>query len=280
MKIIRPFMIIALLALSLAGCETASPGPASHSAGETADSSQPETIDDQTDLNPSPESAASTEEDIVPPEENQPEYYVDEKYFIRPVKEMDKSEKIALLTFDDSPSGVSTLAILDILDKYNAKAIWFINGYYAEKHKDLLKEIHDRGHIIGNHTWWHKNFKLDKLSPEETREEIVSINDLVEEVIGERPKFFRAPNGTYTEEAKKVIREENMQYMNWSVGSRDWELKKPEEIKEQVLATIHNGANILFHDKKITAEVLDSILKELTDQGYTFVLPTEVRVAE
>lgn len=207
----------------------------------------------------------------------QPQYYVNDKFFIKPVNEED-DHKVVLLTFDDSPAGDTTYEILDILDKYNAKAIWFVNGYYANRNRDLLKEIHDRGHLIGNHTWWHKNLK--KLDADTTREEIVSINDLVEEVTGVRPSYFRAPYGVYSNEAKKILKEENMQFMNWTWGSLDWELETAEEIAKNVIDNIHKGANILFHDKRITAEALDTILHHLQEQGYSFVLPTEVRVQD
>lgn len=234
---------------------------------------QAEVIDLNKETNQEDQDSNKNDDPVVEPTA----YYVNDKYYIKPINK-DDDEKVVLLTFDDSPAGDSTQAILDLLDKYNAKAIWFINGYYADKNRDLLKEIHDKGHIIGNHTWWHENFK--KLDAEKTREEIVSINDLVEEVTGVRPTYFRAPFGVYTDEAKKVIKEENMQYMNWTWGSLDWELKNSEDIEKNVIDHIHNGANILFHDKRITAEALENILKTLTEEGYTFVLPTEVRIQE
>lgn len=64
-------------------------------------------------------------------------------------------EKIVLLTFDDTPTAEATYQILDILDKYKAKALFFVNGHYAEPNLDTLLEIKNRGHLIGNHTWWH-----------------------------------------------------------------------------------------------------------------------------
>lgn len=240
------------------------------------DINQQSTTDEKSNSEQTTEEPKTEEQQIEAVEEN-PQYYVNEKYFIKPVNSDDKS-KVVLLTFDDSPAGDSTRSILDTLDKYDAKAIWFINGYYADKNRELLKDIHNRGHIIGNHTWWHEN--LSKIDAETTRTEIVSINDLVEEVIGVRPVYFRAPFGVYSDEAKKVLQEENMQYMNWTWGSLDWELKTAEEIEKNVIDNIHSGANILFHDKRITAEALENILKALTDEGYTFVLPTEVRVQD
>lgn len=203
-------------------------------------------------------------------------YYVNSNYYIKPL-DPTVSNKVILLTFDDAPQGDYTLEILDILDKYNAKAIFFINGHYAVKHQDLVIEIHNRGHLLGNHTWWHENLK--KITPELTTEEIVKVNNLIEELTGERPVYFRPPFGVMSDYAKEVVANENMQSMNWSLGSLDWEYNKADQsdkVVEQVLSNIVPGANILMHDKQVTAIALDQILEELMNQGYTFVLPTEV----
>lgn len=203
-------------------------------------------------------------------------YYVNSNYYIKPL-DPNVSDKVVLLTFDDTPQGNFTLEILDILDKYDAKAIFFINGHYAVKHQELVMEIYNRGHILGNHTWWHENLK--KITPEKTTEEIIKVNDLIEEWTGERPKFFRPPFGVMSDYAKEVVANENMQSMNWSLGSLDWEYNKPEQsdqVVKQVLDNIVPGANILMHDKEVTAIALEQILEELSEQGYSFVLPTEV----
>ncbi len=213
-------------------------------------------------------------------------YYVDLKNFNIHPKEKDSKEKIVLLTFDDGPKGKVTLQILDILDKYQAKSIWFINGFNygwdykaspekAETFKTLVKEIHDRGHIIANHTWEHEN--LRKLPADKQRKEILSMNELLTNITGEKVNYFRPPFGAYTDIQKQVMKDENMQWMNWSVGSLDWENKEPQKVVDQVVSTVHNGGNILMHDFPVTAEALDPILKKLTDMGYTFVLPTEVQ---
>jgi len=207
-------------------------------------------------------------------------YYVDKNYFIKPVNP-DDSKKVVLLTFDDAPRGEFTSDILATLDKHQAKAIFFVNGHYAIKNKELLKEIYDKGHIIGNHTWWHEY--LPNLNEEKTKKEIIDVNNLVEEVTGERPQYFRPPNGKMTSSAEEIVKNEKMQRMNWSVGSLDWEYNKPEqsnEVVNQVLNTMVPGANILMHDKEVTSKALDEILTKLEEQGYTFILPTEVILPE
>lgn len=108
------------------------------------------------------------------------------------------------------------------------------------------------------------------------REEIVRLNDFLEEHLGERPKYFRPPFGQNSDVSHEIIKEEGMQTMNWSNGSLDWQHKTSEAIVEQVVSNVKNGDNILFHDKQITADALDEILTKLSEQGYEFVLPTEV----
>lgn len=187
----------------------------------------------------------------------------------------DQSDKhVILITVDDAPQGESTEALLDLFDQYDVKAIWFLNGIYAVKHPDLVKKIHDHGHIIGNHSWSHP--KLKTLNAAETEKEIVQLNDWIEQTVGERPHFFRPPFGVMTEAAKAVIAKEKMQMMNWTWGSLDWELKTPDKISENVLSHAAPGTNFLFHDKKITVEAMKQILPELKKRGYHFALPTEV----
>lgn len=204
-------------------------------------------------------------------------YYVNQKnYLIQPLDE-NADKNVVLLTFDDAPQGKFTKKILDILDKHQAKAIFFINGHYAVKDKELLKEIYDRGHLIGNHTWWHENLK--SLDLEKTKSEINDVNLLIEEVTGENPKYFRPPFGVMSQYAADIIEEEKMQKMNWSLGSLDWQYTKPEQsqqVIDQVINNITPGANILMHDKEVTSLALDEILTILKEKGYSFVLPTEV----
>lgn len=199
-------------------------------------------------------------------------------------------QKILLLTFDDGPVGDATLQLLDSLDKQNAKSIWFVNGHQLAKKKPdgtftvipekaaLLREIKKRGHLIGNHTWWHEN--LRKLSADKQREEIISTNEIIQSILGEKPKYFRPPFGANTDLSDKICKEEGMTSINWSVGSLDWDssvYKKPNGITNQVVTTVHNGGNILFHDRVWTARELDAILASLRKSGFEFVLPTNVQ---
>ncbi|WP_176560163.1 polysaccharide deacetylase family protein [Brevibacillus dissolubilis] len=234
-----------------------------------------------------PSKPAPTTPEPVPTTAQTHRYAVNPKSY--QIKNLDNpAEKVVLLTFDDGPTGEATMDILNALDRHQAKSIWFVNGLQlAKKSKDgtytilpekaaLLKEIQKRGHIIGNHTWWHEN--LRELSPERQREEIVSTNKVIEDITGQTPKYFRPPFGAYTDTSKAVCIELGMLSMNWSVGSMDWVpkvYKQPNGVTGQVVSTVHNGGNILFHDRTWTAKELDAILTKLKQDGYQFALPSE-----
>lgn len=189
------------------------------------------------------------------------------------------NEKVALLTIDDAPDG-NALEMAKTLAKLDAKAIFFVNGHFldTDEEKAVLKEIHEMGFPIGNHTYTHAN--LTDISEEQQREEIVSLNDLVEEIIGERPVFFRAPFGANSDFSRQLAEEEGMVVMNWTYGY-DW---NKEYMSEAAIADImvdapelNNGANLLMHDRDWTAAALEEIVTGLRDKGYEMVDPDAIQ---
>src|SRR5690606_33653726 len=113
------------------------------------------------------------------------------------------------LTIDDAPDK-RALDMAKTLKKLEAPAIFFVNGHFinTKEKQAVLKEIHEMGFAIGNHTKTHANLK--QLSEDEQREEILSVSDMVEEAIGERPLFFRAPFGANTEFSRALAKEDGM----------------------------------------------------------------------
>src|SRR5690625_1849512 len=212
------------------------------------------------------------EEDLAIEEE--PQYKVNEVWSIVPIDDT-ADENVVLLTIDDAPEHYS-LEMARKLHELEAPAIFFVNGHFlqTEEQKEVLKEIYDLGFVIGNHTYGHKN--LSEISDEEVREEVVSVNDMVEEMISERPVFFRAPFGIYSDYARQVLKEENMTFMNWTYGY-DWEADymTKEAIADIMVNTeyLRAGSNLLMHDRKWTAEALEDIVNGLREKGYGFVDP-------
>lgn len=184
-------------------------------------------------------------------------------------------QKVAMLTFDDGPSNY-TPEVLDRLKEAGVKAVFFITGYGAAEHPELLKRIHEEGHLLGIHTMTHPN--MTELSREEQIEEIQPLIDLITEVTGERPRYFRPPFGAYNDTLLATLDELGLELINWSNGSLDWEgvvdgYKDPNQVVADVLDQLHPGSVILAHDTmKHTAEAVPLIIEALRAEGYEFVV--------
>lgn len=208
-------------------------------------------------------------------------YHMNKNYDIVPNNEA-TNKKVVLLTFDDGPKDAAMInPLMDVLDKHQAKAIFFVNGYRVKEHPELLELIHNRGGIIGNHSWDHIVLK-DK-SYTEVKKQIEDVQNIVKEVIKETPRFFRPPHGAGGDVGKKVAADNGMLYMTWSVGSLDWEMKEKETGKTEKLISnitdqLHSGSNILMHELPWTVEGLDTLLTTLEGKGYSFVDPRSIEL--
>ncbi|MGW9526855.1 polysaccharide deacetylase family protein [Paenibacillus terrae] len=208
-------------------------------------------------------------------------YHLDKAYNVVPNQQW-MEKKVVLLTFDDGPKeAVMINKIIDILDKHKAKAIFFVNGYRVKEHPELLKLIHDRGQLIGNHSWDH--IVLKNKSEAEVKKQIESVQKIVKDTTGQTPVFFRPPHGAGGDVGRKVAKENRLLYMTWSVGSLDWTMKKSQPNKtdailKNVTEQLHPGSNILMHELPWTAEALDSLLIRLEQKGYQFVDPQSIEV--
>lgn len=236
-----------------------------------ADHSSTKTTESEHDPDEPPEDQTTPDAETVSTE---PQYHMTSAYRIVPNDDSVPAD-VVLLTFDDGPKDEEMInRMIDILDKHNAKAIFFVNGYRVKSNPGLLQLIHERGQIVGNHSWDHIDLK--KESKETVQQQIKDVQDIVFETIGEKPKFFRPPFGSGGDAVKDVARENDMLYMTWSNGSLDWDSKfknKPDAIIQNVLDQLHPGSNILMHELPWTVEALDDLLTKLEDKGYSFVNP-------
>jgi peptidoglycan-N-acetylglucosamine deacetylase len=208
----------------------------------------------------------------------EPQYKINEaNWSVQPIA--DQNTKVVLLTIDDAPDE-HALKMAEDLKALEAPAIFFVNGHFLDtpEEKEVLKKIHEMGFVIGNHTYGHSS--LPDLTPEQQQEEIRSLNDLVESITGERPKFFRAPFGLNTDYSKQIAAEEKMALMNWTYGY-DWE--KQYQTKEAITDIMVNspylndGANLLMHDRAWTSEGLTDIVKGLRKKGYETLDPNKIQ---
>lgn len=278
----RNILIITLMAMSLTGCasnENNSDRPESQAVSpvESVSTSvlpQPAELASQS---PAPESSQIAEPQTQAAQS--PLYRMNEVYRFVPLEETTPN-KAVLLTFDDGPKDEAVImSLLDTLDKHHAKAIFFVNGYRVKQHPELLKLLHERGGTIGNHSYDHINLKKEKASVVE--KQLIDVQTSVEQLIGEKPKFFRPPFGAGNDTVKEIVNKHGMLYMTWSNGSLDWESSakdKPEVVIRNVMEQLHPGANILMHELPWTAKALDELLSSIKAEGYDFIDPSTIQL--
>ena len=186
----------------------------------------------------------------------------------------DTSEKVIYLTFDAGYENGSTEKILDALKKHDVKAAFFLVGNYMEKNADLVRRMVEEGHIVGNHTMHHHD--MSKLQEKEAfSKELTDLETLFKEVTGkDLPKYYRPPQGIYSEENLKMAQELGYKTVFWSLAYVDWNndaQPSGEEAFSKLLPRIHNGAVVLLHSTSATnGEILDELLTRWEQMGYTF----------
>lgn len=175
-------------------------------------------------------------------------------------------EKAIALTFDDGPSGY-TEELLDGLKKYDAKATFFVIGKNAEKYPEVVKRAYEEGHLIGNHTYEHIRLPLNSLS--DIKVSMGKTSDIIENITGSRPLFFRAPYGDVSAIQLKQL---DTFFISWSASTYDWNNKDADYIYKRIIKKAADGEIILLHDtKKATVEAVLRAIPELQEQGYEFV---------
>lgn len=190
-----------------------------------------------------------------------------------PIYSVDSEEKVVALTFDINWAETDYLkSILDILDKYNVKATFFIMGRwanYSEENTEKLKDIYKRGNEIGNHSYIHPDFK--SISEERMLNELKKADDTIYEIIGEKTKLFRFPSGSYSERAIEVVTRAGYIPIQWNVDSVDWKELGEEVEYKKVINNVGPGSIVLFHNNaKYTPSNLERIIEKLQNEGYVF----------
>lgn len=210
-----------------------------------------------------------------------------EKEFINQINNIYNGEegKRVFLTFDDGPSETVTPKILEILDKYNIKATFFVVGYNVKAHPEIVKQAYEAGHYIANHGYSHKYSKIyesaDTVLQEYNKTES-AIREALEDVTYSS-HLFRFPGGAHggpyeeiKEKARKKLNEEGVAYLDWSALTYD---AAGADTKEEILCNLKETMNgwdnvvILMHDapdKKVTYETLEDVIEYLQEKGYEF----------
>lgn len=170
-----------------------------------------------------------------------------------------KNSDSVLLTFDDYGTEDEVRDILHILGQKKVKAMFFLQGDWADKQPQLVKEIADAGHIIGNHTETHRILRgqdVETITSEITR--------------GPKSVWFRPPQGRYDDNVRTIAHKLGYAICYWTIDSRDWTGASATEMRHTILSELHPGAVVLFHlHGAYTRELLPDLIDDIRDHGHT-----------
>lgn len=198
-----------------------------------------------------------------------------------PIYCIQTDEKKISISFDAAWGADDTIKLLDILDKHNVKTTFFMTGGWVSTYPDMVKEIYNRGHDLGNHSENHK--EMSKLSASEQKEEITAVDNKIKELTGYDCFLFRPPYGDYNSLLINTVYGCNHYPVQWDVDSLDWKDYGVDSIIKTVTRhkALGNGSIILMHNgAKFTAEALDTVLTSLEEQGYEIVPVSQLIIRE
>jgi peptidoglycan/xylan/chitin deacetylase (PgdA/CDA1 family) len=187
------------------------------------------------------------------------------------------SRQIAL-TYDDGPNDAHTLRLLEVLAKHNVHATFFLIGRYVKQHPEIVRDIVQAGHIVGNHTYTHP--LLIFKSKGEIREELTQCRSALQDAVGDPSSLFRPPFGGRRPAVLRVARALGLQPVMWNVTGYDWNAPPAETIEHKIGKQIRGGDVILLHDgghkqmgadRSQTVIATDHLIARYKSEGYEFI---------
>ncbi|NGO13860.1 polysaccharide deacetylase family protein [Streptomyces sp. HC44] len=180
-----------------------------------------------------------------------------------------------VLTFDDGPDPRYTPEVLRTLRAHDVRAMFFVCGSMVVDNKDMLREMAEEGHVVGNHTWSHP--LLTQLTRSAVRFEMERTSEVIEEAYGERPGWFRAPYGAWNRAVFELGAELGMEPLAWTLDTLDWTAPGARTIERRVMRGAAPGVVVLAHDaggdRSESVRALRDYLPRLLDSGYHITVP-------
>jgi len=198
-------------------------------------------------------------------------YHIGSNFFLNMNCYAKTSEKIIAISFDDGPVQGCTQQVLEILGNYGVKATFFCIGKRIEGNEELFRQIHEDGHVIGNHSHSH-HLWFDFFSTKKVLADLQLMDSEMKDVIGLQPKLFRPPYGVMNPNIKKAIIKGGYIPVGWNVRSMDTVVRDEKKLYDKMVGSIKPGAVFLFHDTGInTLKVLPGFIDAVIAKGFKIV---------
>lgn len=192
-----------------------------------------------------------------------------------PIYKVDTDDKKLAITFDVAWGSENINKILDVLEKHNINATFFLVGSWVDDNKDVVKLISEKGHEIGNHSNTHPNMK--ELSDEDIMNEIEITTEKISNITGKRVTLFRPPFGEATDNLMSICKSLDYTVLKWDVDSLDWKDENSNHIIDRVYKNVQPGSIVLFHaSSNNVSEYLDTIITQLENKGYSFSIVSDL----
>lgn len=181
------------------------------------------------------------------------------------------TEKSLSLTFDDGPDPVYTPVVLDVLKKHEVTATFFLIGSKLKGNEEQVKRMQEEGHLLGAHSWSHA-YCFDFFPGRKIKKEFLRSNDLLREITGKTPLWFRPPYGVINPMVVKGLKNVYPHVIGWSLRSLDTVKKNPGKVLDKLVKNLHPGAIILLHDRtNFTQNHLETLITDIQRNGYQIV---------
>ena len=200
------------------------------------------------------------------------EHKITEKYNCYYI-DANPKKKTIYLTFDAGYENGNVEKVMDILKEKNVPAAFFLLDHIIIKNTDLVMRMSEEGHLVCNHTKNHKD--MSRMTDDEIKNNLGDLERIYEQKTGKAlAKYFRFPEGRYSEQAMKTVNDMGYKIIFWSFGYADWDDKKQPDAQkayEKVIENTHNGEVVLLHPtSKTNVEILPKLIDEWRNMGYTF----------
>ena len=187
-------------------------------------------------------------------------------------------DKWIALTFDDGPYPPYTDRLLDVLKAKRVHATFFLVAEQAQQYPELVRRMKAEGHTVGLHAFRHRDFL--KLTEEEKRKDLEQGKNLLRDITGKNPVYWRPPHGFRDFSVMETAAAQNLTVVNWSVIPRDWTGIDSQEIFRRVMDKAEDGAIVLLHDgdspgykasRQATVDAVAPLIDSLREKGYHLV---------